>query len=270
MPIRADKLREETPGRTSRGRYTSEQWEVWFDDGTGQYNENGLCDPQDIEGVASLPQYGNPHPKLAGAQVVDARVIQVIANWSYIVLVTYRGWGLYTGGPVGKIRSFSGQRDTIDIPIYQSLAGPGTSPTQYFYRPIPWPGGRPHRLRIFTRFLGGNQQDAVAQAIEDNIGGWYQIPPNSSRFFLLSDQSGALYDGTAYTRADYVFESWAPFPGASAGSILGNAVAIPPIGSLEVWATVYPVAGNPATPPSIVVVPRTVFAFSGGALPNFP
>lgn len=269
MTQRADKLRDESPGRLSRGRYTSEEWEVWDSkDGTatGEYNLDGIVDPQQVETVAGLPQYGQAHTILTGALVTDVRVVQVHANWSYKVLVTYRGWGLYTGGP-RAVTSFSGGAIEWDVPVFQ-LQQVAVGVNWYVRRQFTWQ--RENVLRTETRFVPGNQVDAIQTAVSRSVGGWYRIPAATGDFYVLSGRTDAAYDGLSYTRVNYRFQTWAKFPGAGASDpVLKNTVAVPALGNLEDWQVSFP-GNDPGVAPLITVVPVTAFASAGLSLPGFP
>lgn len=156
MSVRADLLRAMTPSRTRRGWYGTEQWEVWDStDGTatGQYNESGVVDPKNFYNVASLPQYGQSGP-LPFTLYTDFRVIQVVANWSYIVLATYASFGLFTGGPRALIRAYNRTR-YVEIPIWNRFTdGVVVGWAQPEKRPQ-YP--RMVAIRIEPRFLAGNQ-----------------------------------------------------------------------------------------------------------------
>lgn len=271
MPIVATKLREESPGRTAKGYYTSEQWEVWYDDGTGQYNESGLCDPLDcLNAPGGLPKYGDAHavmgPTGATPLVVDVHVVQVIANWSYIVLVTYRGWGLFTGGPRAVSGSVGAAPDfEMPLPVFQAFSNAANTVTAYLYCPYPWE--RDGSVRIETRFVPGNTVTAIQNAIDANTGKWYAI---GGRFMLLSgSRSGAWYDGLGSTRVSYAFSSKASHPGVALNNPrFNNAVAIPPINGLQGWQPV-PSPG-PGLPPQVLVVDYSDNASAGGVLPGYP
>ncbi len=276
MSQRADKTREETPSRQAKGYYTTEQWEVWDSaDGTatGQYNESGLVDPLLVHTVPGLPQYGQPHPSLGAPfgtpLVVDVRVIQVFANWSYLVLVTYRGWGLYTGGPRALTGVAGLEPLRINIPIYQSFNNVGNTVTTYLYAPYPW--DRDISLRIETRFVPGNAANAVQDAIDLNTGKWYNVGTiPQPRYALLSgSRCSAAYDGLAYTRVSYAFICWAAHPGVVVGHPrYHNAVAVPPINGLQGWQA-RPSPG-PNLAPTVDIVDYSDNASAGGALPGYP
>lgn len=267
MPIRAEKLRDENPGRTPKGRYTTELYEVMFiDDGTGSHNENGICDPTMFETVSGLPKYGDKHPVLDGAQVADVRVVQVVANWSYIVSVTYRGWGLYTGGPRAIVRAYNGTR-FIEIPIWNRFTdGIVVGWAKPDKRPM-YP--RMVAMRSETRFLGGNQVSAVQTAIAANAGTLWQI---DGLWYRLSSQCQAFYDGLAYTRAEYVFERECEIqaiPADPSGAAWGNDNSIPYLPPLYVWSE-RPDTMSSANPPIVRAVPPPALTGGAPAYPNLP
>lgn len=276
MSIRADKLRDESPERASKGRATAELWEVWDSkDGTptGDYNESGLVDPQQFEAVAGLPTYGNPHPVLAGALVVGVRVQEVIANWSYIVRVTYRGWGLYSGGPRPLSASYGEREPSTTIPIFQSVNNAANTVTAWFFNPYPWQ--RDRSIRIETRFINGTSVNVVQDAIDANAGKWYNIgTPQNPRFALLcAGRCSAYFDGLSRIRVNYAFETWAAHPGIPQGTAQWrNAVAVPALNGLQSWDWVVTPGIN--VPPVILVVDHggnsATNTLPGGALPGYP
>lgn len=276
MPIIAEKCRDQKPRTTARGVAVSELWEVAFFENDGfTYNFNGVIDPDLVVRMpgyaAFLPQYGDAHPNYPPQQgavplVVDVAVSQVFANWSVFVVVTYRSWGLWTGGPRNIVASEGVADLDVEVPIYQSFTPPGSSNTYYFSVPSFW--DRDHSYRTFVKWLSGDTVESVQNAIDDNAGRWYQLAPG--RFALLCGaRCSAIYDGRSRTRVSYVFESWARHPGITLNHArYQNAVVVPPLGNLEKWHVVLPV--NSTSPPTISVVPVADNALQGGPLPGFP
>lgn len=270
MPIVATRVREESPQSTSKGYALTELWEVWFDDGTGQYNLNGYVNPKDAVDDSGIPKIYDPHPTFGAPfgnpQVVDKAVVQVVANWSVLVKVYYRSWGLYSGGPRNTVSAYNSVRH-IELPVWHSftdgvVVGWARKDPCPLYR-------RMVLLRNETRFVPGNAVTAVSDAIAANIGTVWTI---GGRFYLLSDRSSAQYDGRLYTRVNYVFEHDCAIPAIPAGSSWGNDAAIPALPPLYTWSD-RPNSMSSAIPPTITAnYPPAVF---GGppafpALPNYP
>lgn len=246
-----------------RGVALSEDWELFSDDGTGGYNINGYVEPKTATRNPGIPQYGAPHPDYPAALVVGSRVIQIHANWSVRLLISYRSYGLYSGGPRSATASY-GEAMPVSVPVYQRLS---VSPTVSWYVKRVFTWQRQHTVRIETRWIPGNQVTAVQQAIARSMGGWYNIDGD---FYLLAGRTSVSYDGRTFTRANYAFESWSKFPGAGAGDpVLKNSIAIPSLGTLEQWQESYP-GDDPRAAPAINVVPVASFASQGLALPGFP
>lgn len=266
MAVTATKLKEERPTRTSRGWATTEQWEVADLDANLQYTNAAVIDPAAGLSTPGLPQYGNAHPSLPGALVTSVTPVEIVSAFVVIYLVTYRSWGLYTGGPRSVITSY-GAAVSVDIPVFQQQVV-AANVSWYINRGFSWQ--RQHIYRTHSVILGGNQVDDVQQAICRSVGGWYRIPINTGDFYLLSGRSSAIFNGRDATRVNYVFETWAKFPGAGAGDpVFKNSIAVPALGNLEDWQVSYP-ANNPTNAPVITVVPITGFASQGLVLPGFP
>lgn len=263
--INCDKLKEETPQRTSRGYATTELWECWYADSAGGPNYNGLVDPQTIIDNPGLPGMGASHGSLPGAIVIDKRVTQVVANWSVIVAVLYRGWGLYHGGPRATGVSYS-SRVEIELPIWnRSTDGVVVGWLRKDGINVP----RMVALRQETRFVGGNQQSVIEDAVAANSGTLWTINGN---LYRLSDRCSAWYDGTSYTRTNYVFERECALPSVPAGSSWGNDNLIPALPALYVWSDRADSISS-ANPP--VVSANPPLAVLGGppafpSLPGFP
>lgn len=254
--INCDRLREENPEWTPRGYASGELWECWHANSDGSVNLNGLVDPRTVIDDAGLPGKGAPHPIFPSAIVVGKRVSQVVANWSVIVLVTYRGWGLYHGGPRAGVRAST---DTcyVALPVWIRVVDNGQA--SHVEKPRSYP--QKVALRVETKFLGGNQFDAVQNAIALNAGLFYTF---NGTLYRLSDRCSAVYDGTAFTRIEYVFERPAPIPAIAADpgqTGWGNAVAIPALPSFYTYASIR------KDPPIINVVPP--LEGNGAALPGF-
>lgn len=270
MTLNADRLREEKPERTARGYTTQEQWEVWDGDTTtGTYNDSAALAPVAAMFTIGLPQYGNVHPTLPGAVVVDVQVIQVVANWSVIFLVTYRGWGLFTGGPRATVSSY-GEDKILELPVWRKMAQSDINTGTYVVYPdyadpkVYWQ--RTHVYRTEVRWVGGNMVDAITTAIAINAGCYYIIGGNN---YLLSGKSSSSYDGLGLTRVSYQFYTMGPVAGIPAGSAFGNDYAIPPLPSLYVYSSHLNPSDRSAAP-IITAVPFGLPAPAGGALPGFP
>jgi hypothetical protein len=263
--IRADHLRDANPGRQGRGRYTDELWEVWAskDDQTNpaesNYNENGYVDPINALDTPGLPQVYAPHPKIPEALCVDARVVQVISNWSVIVRLRFQSWDLYTGGPRPVVEGQT-QAYSLPLPCWVKVVDQVQNIVGYELRRPSYP----HKvaLRVETRFVPGNQFDAVQTAIANNVGAFYTI---GQTLYRLSDRCSAVYDGRSYTRVTYVFERPQTVPAIPVDanhSRFGNDIAIP---ALPPFYTYAPLADNP---PKVNVVQP--LEGNGAALPGFP
>lgn len=257
--INCDRLREENPQWTQRGYATTECWECWYANSDGSVNENGLVDPRTVIDDPGLPAKGAPHPIFPSAIVIDKRVSQVVANWSVIVVVTYRGWGLYHGGPRGLSDGYNRSLLT-ELPIWQRFTD-GTVVGWARKEGIRYP--RMVSVRCETRFIGGNAFDAVQAAIVANAGTLWMIGGVQYRF---SDQSTASYDGSTYTRANYRFERECALPAIPALSGWGNDNAIPALPALYYWSD-RPDTQSSANAPVVSAVPP--LAATGGP-PNFP
>lgn len=254
--INCDRLREENPQRTQRGYASTELWECWCANADGTVNENGLVDPRTVIDDPGLPAMGSPHPIFPSALVIDKRVSQVVANWSVIVVVSFRGWGLYHGGPRAGVRAAT---DTcyVALPVWVKI----TDNAQVSYKEKPRSYPQKVSLRVETKFLGGNQFDAVQNAIAVNAGLFYTF---NATLYRLSDRSSAVYDGTAFTRVEYVFERPAPIPAIAPDpgqAAWGNAVAIPALPSFYTYASI------PKDPPIVNAV--APLEGNGASLPGF-
>lgn len=244
----------------------AQEWEVFaVGDDNATPNLSGYVDPNTA--YLKLPQRGTAHPIFTTALVTGHRLVHIIGAHSVLMTVFYRNYGLYTGGPRAAVSSYGGAGE-VPLPVWVRLTATATTgPSFSYYRlsdQFKWQ--RQHTLRVETRWIGGNQVSAVQRAIARSMGGWYQI---DNDFYLLSGQSSVSFDGYTYTRANYVFENWASFPGASANDpLLRNAVAIPALNNLQEWQTAQNT--DPTQPPIITVVPHTAFATPGLALPGFP
>lgn len=266
--INCDRLREENPQWTQRGYATTECWECWYANSDGSVNENGLVDPRTVIDDPGLPAKGAPHPIFPSALVIDKRVSQVVANWSVIVVVTYRGWGLYHGGPRGLISAY-GQEEELELPVWrrlqQSDATTGTSLTFYTLASPPVMWRRVTVYRCETKFIPGQNVSAIQNTICANAGAWYVF---DGQYFLLSGRSGATYDGTGFTAVNYRFYTLGPVPAMAAGSVLGNDVAIPALPALYTYSSRLD-PNNRSAPPIITAVPLQITAPQGQPLPGF-
>jgi hypothetical protein len=264
VPIIAEKLRDEKPGRTSRGYYATEVWEVLYvEDDNTTINLNGVVDPRQAPEHPMVPAHGQPHPTFPSAIVVDKRVIKVHANWSVFVAVSYRGWGLYSGGPHSAAVSYTDQR-IIEVPIWRIIPTAGGLSG---YEENLIPRTREVALRVYTRFRAGNEQEQIGDAISDNVGKAYTL---NGRLYVLSGRSSASYDGQAYTRAVYVFErpgELAAIPASDPN--WGNTIAVPPLPAHYLYSSLrHSTPTNPTSPPVVnAVQPNIVF---GGPLPGIP
>lgn len=259
MAVRADKLKEQRPSRTIRGYAGVELWEVWDEDANGNPNQNAAIDVNTVLATAGLPQIGdNSGP--GNSMVVDATVVHVVAPWSVIVQITYRGYGLYTGGPRNTVSAFSIDRK-IDLPVWRKVTVPFVS---YSYAPIEIT--RPTGVRVYTKFRGGSEAESIADLIAANVGNIYPI---NGLLYYLSAQSQVRYDGTTNTRVDYVFERPQQLDGYAVNHPeLGNAILIPNLAALYFWSSnPSPDPNNPFADPTITTVhPPVGF---GAALPGF-
>jgi hypothetical protein len=259
--IRADKLRDEAPRRSIRGYSGTELWEVWCANDDGTMNTNAAVSPREAMEHAELPKIGTGVGP-GGSARVDVGVVKVVGPWSVIVAVMYRGWGLYSGIPRSRSRTWGKGVDEI-VPVYTSKNLGGGVLAYWLNDSFKWIRHRTYRSEV--RSLPGNQINVVQAAISRSIGGWYQI---GTDFFILSGESRADYDGGTFTIAEYLFESWSKFPGVPVGDpVLRNAVAIPAIGNLETWS--YSAEPEASSVPVISVVPKDRFASQGLALPGF-
>jgi hypothetical protein len=264
VPIIAEKLRDERTGRTSRGYYATQVWEVLYveDDGF-TINLNGVVDPNTAPDHPMVPGYGTAHPTYPSAIVVDKRVVKVHANWSVFVAVIFRGWGLYSGGPRNTAEAYSEQR-LIEVPIWRQLPAAGGVGG---YEEDRIARNREVALRVYTRFRAGNEQEQIGDAISDNIGKAYTV---SGRLYVLSGRSSAHYDGQAYTRATYIFErpgELAAIPANSPG--WGNAIAVPALPAHYLYSSIrHSAPANPLSPPVVNAVQPNIV--NGGTLPGFP
>mgnify|MGYP000888571027 CR=1 FL=1 len=248
MAILAQRLEEQSPRETSKGYALEELWEVFDAKPDGSVNESGTVDPQAAVGDPGLPKIGDPHPSFGAPfgnpQVTDKVVVRIIANWSVLVRVYYRGWGLYNGGPRNTVASYTTDR-RIRLPIWRSVTlptGPTTVSTFWYQQDPPVLIPRMVIMRVETRFRPGNETTAITEALAANAGTFWFI---GTRLYRLSDRSSAMYDGRAFTRANYIFEHEAAIQGIPANSPWGNSAAIPDLAPMQYWSDVGTTTGAP-------------------------
>lgn len=266
MPIVCEKLRDVNPERVTKGYASTESWECYAANADGSVNENGLVNPETVIDDAGLPGMGHSHPTFPSAVVIGKRVLQVIANWSVIVQLTYRSWGIYSGGP-RQISAASSAERIVQLPVWRKKTD-GT--TQWWEEDVGQDTRvyRPVAVQTETRFLSGGEVGNVQTAIANNIGQLYQLPASSNVWYRLSGQTSAVYSGGSYMRADYRFERDAAMPSIEVADPtwpLGNDVKIPALPPLYFWVS-YPSPISSALPPVIVPVPP--LAVAGTRLPG--
>jgi hypothetical protein len=264
VPLNAVAIRDPIIADDLKGVLIYQPYEVFDDDGTGKVNPNGLIDPNTAISVPQVPAKGTPHPNYPQAIVTTRRLQQVISNASVIVMVAYRSYGLYHGGP-RAISEASGDQREIELPVWNRYTDAGiVNWIQDKDCSMP----RNVSVRTETRFIVGNSFALVQKALALNVGQLFTIDGD---LYRLSGQSSAYYDGTQFTRVNYRFERDAAIPVIPVGT-LGNDVAIPALPALYLWAS-RPDPISSATPPTILAVPPR--AVLGGppafpALPGFP
>jgi len=270
----AEKTMYENPQRDSRGYSNTQVWEVYpyLDLTPGTLDPNGYVDPTTVlttQYPVNLPTFGSSLPPYG--LCVGVRIIEVKSRTCILVGVFYRSYGLFVGGPRPSTSSYSDTR-YITLPIWNRR----TDGTVVFWvenDTVQYP--RTTIVRVETRFIGGSAVNQVMNAVAINAGTVWII---DGLQYILSDRTRVVYDGGAYTRAEYAFEracevpAIAPDPG---GTLYGNDIAIPFLPALYLYSS-RPNPTTSANPPQIAAVPPP--ADFGGplhappypSLPGFP
>lgn len=269
MPIVCDRLRNENPEWVTKGYASTEEWECWASNDDGSVNQNGLIDPRTVIDDPGLPGKGQPHAIFPSAIVVGKRVSQVVANWSVIVQVYYRAYGLYHGGPRPQV-SARGDEVPLDLPVWRKL--PYSSDinsgalTYYYARADPkcwWT--RLTMYRTETKYLTGDAVNSISDLIAQNVGCYYffrGIP------YLLSGQTDVAFDGTSRSVVHYRFYTYGTVPEIEVGSAFGNDVLIPELPMLYTYSERQD-PNDITRPPIITAVPFITVCPQGGPLLGF-